>query len=137
MLASASADSSAGRRAAAGHAGGSWISPVLGKIRALAVTGKRRLAALPDVPTLAEQGVPGVEVNSWWGFVGPAGMSKTIVAKLHAEIAQALADPELKKAFAAMNVESTAESPEAFGAYIAQEAARWKETAAKSGLKLE
>lgn len=108
-----------------------------GKIRALGVTGSRRLTALPDVPTLAEQGVPGLDVHFWWGFVGPAGLPKPVVAKLNAEIARALADPDLKATFAKWDIEPTPDTPEAFGAYIAQESARWKAFVAKSNLKLE
>jgi len=105
-----------------------------GKIRALAVTGPKRLPALPDVPTLAEQGVPGVDVHFWWGFVGPAGLPKDIVAKLNAEIGLVLADAELKATFAKWSIEATPGTPEAFGAYIAQESRRWREFIAASGL---
>ena len=108
-----------------------------GKIRALAVTGSKRLTALPDVPTLAEQGVPGLDVHFWWGIVGPAGLSKTVAAKLNAEIARALADPDMKATFAAWDIEPTPSTPEAFGAYIAQESARWKAFVARSNLKFD
>jgi len=108
-----------------------------GKMRALGVTGSKRLQALPEVPTLAEQGVAGVDVHFWWGFVGPAGMPRDVVAKLNGEIARALADPELKATFAKWNIEPSPGTPEAFGAYIAQESKRWRETIAAIGLKLE
>lgn len=108
-----------------------------GKIRALAVTGPRRLAGLPDVPTLAEQGVADVEVNSWWGFVGPAGLPKAVVARLNAEITAVLADPELNTMFARFSIEPHPGTAEAFAAYIAQESARWKQVVLKSGLMLE
>jgi len=108
-----------------------------GKLRALAVTGPKRLAALPDVPTLAEQGIAGVDVSSWWGFVGPAGLPREIVLRLNAAVASALAEPELKAAFARLAIEPSPGTPEAFGAFIAKESARWKETVVKAGLKLE
>ena len=108
-----------------------------GKLRALAVTGARRLPGLPDVPTLAEQGLYDVEVNSWWGFVGPAGLPRAVVARLNAEIAAVLADPELKATLAKWSIEPHPGSAEAFGAYIAQESARWKQAVLKSGLVLE
>ena len=108
-----------------------------GKIRALGVTGEKRLQVLPDVPTFAEQGVAGVDVHFWWGFVGPAGLPKEIVAKLNAEIGRVLADAELKATLAKWNIEATPGTPEAFGAYVAQESKRWREIVAGSGLKFE
>lgn len=107
-----------------------------GKMRALAVTGSRRLAALPGVPTLAEQGLPDLDVHSWWGFVGPAGLPPEIVRRLNAEITGALADPELKATFARLNVDATPGSAEEFGRLIAQEAVRWRQFIATSGLNL-
>jgi tripartite-type tricarboxylate transporter receptor subunit TctC len=108
-----------------------------GKMVALGVTGQKRLQALPEVPTFAEQGVAGIDVHFWWGFVGPAGMPKDIVAKLNAEIARALAEPDLKATLAKWNIEPSPGTPEAFGAYIAQEAKRWREAVASAGLKPE
>jgi tripartite-type tricarboxylate transporter receptor subunit TctC len=108
-----------------------------GKMRALGVTGSKRLPALPEVPTFAEQGVSGVDVHFWWGFVGPAGLPRDIVAKLNAEIGRALADPELKATLAKWNIEPTPGTPEAFGAFIVQESRRWREVVAASGLKFE
>ena len=108
-----------------------------GKLRALAVTGPKRLASLPDVPTLSEAGLPGVDVHFWWGFVGPAGLPKHIVAKLNAEIARALADPDMKATFAKWDIEPTPGTPEAFGAYVSKEAARWREFVANSKLTLD
>jgi tripartite-type tricarboxylate transporter receptor subunit TctC len=108
-----------------------------GKMRALGVTGSKRLPALPEVPTFAEQGVSGVDVHFWWGFVGPAGLPRDIVARLNAEIGRALADPELKATLAKWNIEPTPGTPEAFGAFIVQESRRWREVVAASGLKFE
>ena len=108
-----------------------------GKIRAIGVTGPKRLAALPAVATLAEQGVPGVDVHFWWGFVGPAGLPRDIVAKLNAELTRALDDPQLKGTFAKWNIELSPGTPEAFGAYIAQESKRWREFIASAGLPLQ
>lgn len=104
-----------------------------GKLRALAVTGDRRLPALPDLPTLAEQGVLGIDVNSWWGFVGPAGIPRAVVSKLNTEIARALEDPELRATLAQWSIEPTPGTPDAFGAYIKQEVARWKAVGTKVG----
>ena len=108
-----------------------------GKLRPIAVTGGKRLGVLPEVPTLAEQGVQGVDVHFWWGFVGPAGLPKDIVAKLNAELTRALEDPQLKGTFAKWNIELSPGTPEAFGAYIAQESKRWREFIATAGLPLQ
>jgi tripartite-type tricarboxylate transporter receptor subunit TctC len=105
-----------------------------GKIRAIGVTGGKRLAALPEVATFEEQGVPGIDVHFWWGFVGPAGLPRDVVAKLNAEIGRALADPELRATFAKWNIEPSPGTPEAFGAYVAQESKRWREAVAAVGL---
>jgi tripartite-type tricarboxylate transporter receptor subunit TctC len=82
------------------------------------------------VPTLAEEGIEGVDASSWWGFVGPAGMPRTAIARLNAEIVGVLLEPELKSAFAAMGIEPSPGSPEAFGAFIGQEAMHWRQAAA-------
>jgi tripartite-type tricarboxylate transporter receptor subunit TctC len=108
-----------------------------GKLRALAVTGSRRLARLPDVPTLAELGVPGMEVSSWWGFVAPAGLPPPLVARLNAALRQAMADPELVATMNGWGIELSPGSPEAFGRFIAAENARWRGEVARIGLPLE
>jgi tripartite-type tricarboxylate transporter receptor subunit TctC len=108
-----------------------------GKLRALAVTGPKRLAILPDIPTLAEAGIKDVELNSWWGFVGPAGMPQHLVNTLNAEIRRALAHPEIQSTMAGWGIELTPATPEAFGRYIASENLRWKAQVTKVGLALD
>jgi tripartite-type tricarboxylate transporter receptor subunit TctC len=108
-----------------------------GKIRALAVTGSKRLGALPEVPTLAEQGVPGIDVHFWWGLVGPAGLPKPIVDRLNAEVTRALMDPDLKGTLGKWDIEANPGTPEAFGAFIAQESVRWREFVGKANLNLQ
>ena len=108
-----------------------------GKVRALGVTGDKRLAVLPDVRSFAEQGVKGVDAQFWWGIVVPAGTPRPVVAKLNAEIAQALADPEIKATFEKQNIEPSPGTSEAFGAWIVAERARWAEVVAKAGIKPE
>jgi tripartite-type tricarboxylate transporter receptor subunit TctC len=108
-----------------------------GKLRALAVTGARRLERLPDVPTLAELGVEGVEVNSWWGFVGPAGLPRGMVDTLNAEIRKALGDAELRATLAGWAIEPTPGSPDDFARYIASENRRWRAQVERMGLALE
>jgi tripartite-type tricarboxylate transporter receptor subunit TctC len=108
-----------------------------GKIRALGVTGDKRLAVLPAVPSFAEQGVRGVDAQFWWGIVVPAGTPQPVIARLNAEITRALADPEIKATFENQNIDPSPGTPEAFGAWIAAERARWAEIVAKAGIKLE
>lgn len=108
-----------------------------GRLRALAVTGEHRLATLPDVPTLDEQGIHGLNVHSWWGLVGPAGMSPDLVVHLNTALNAVLADPSMQPLFARMSATLTPGTPQAFGAYIAQEWQRWRGFAASSGLNLD
>ena len=108
-----------------------------GKIRALGVTGDRRLAVLPDVKSFAEQSVKGVDAQFWWGIVVPAGTPQPVIARLNAEITQALADPEIKATFQNQNIEPSPGTSEAFGAWIAAERVRWVEVVAKAGIKLD
>jgi tripartite-type tricarboxylate transporter receptor subunit TctC len=104
---------------------------VSGKLRALAVTGDRRLPTLPNVPTLAEEGIDGVDVSSWWGFVGPAAMPREAITRLNAEINAVVEEPGVKSALASLGIETSAGSPEAFAAFIALEARRWRQIAAR------
>lgn len=106
-----------------------------GVVRALAVTGAKRLAVLPDVPTFEEQGVKGVDVQFMFGIVAPAGTPREVIARLNAVFAEALADPEVRTALARQAVEATPGTPEAFGALLAAESKRWKDIVVKTGFK--
>jgi tripartite-type tricarboxylate transporter receptor subunit TctC len=97
-----------------------------GKLKALAITGDKRALMLPQVPTLAEAGVPGVDVYSWQGVAAPKGLPKDVKAKLHAAITSALHDPELSKRLTDQGFEIVANSPEEFAKFQAQELARWR-----------
>jgi tripartite-type tricarboxylate transporter receptor subunit TctC len=108
-----------------------------GKVRALGVTGDKRLGVLPDVKSFAEQGVKGVDAQFWWGIVVPAGTPAPIVARLNAEIARALADPEIRATFEQQSIEPSPGTSEAFGAWIAAERVRWADVVAKAGIRLE
>jgi tripartite-type tricarboxylate transporter receptor subunit TctC len=104
-----------------------------GKLRPLAVTTPQRSRALPDVPTVAEAGVPGYSATSWFGLLAPAGTPAPAVAKLNASILKALADPEVKKKFAEQGAEPHGEKPEQFAEFIRSETAKWGQTVKKSG----
>jgi len=108
-----------------------------GKLRALAVTTAKRSPALPDVPTIAEAGVPGYEATSWFGLLAPAGTPAPIVAKLNASILKALADPEVKKKLAEQGAEPFGEKPEQFAAFIQAETAKWGKVVKESGASLD
>lgn len=85
-----------------------------GRLRAIAVTGKARVASLPDVPTVSESAVPGFELESWYGLWGPADLPPAIVERLNAEVAKALASPAIRQRFAELSFVPTNASPEAF-----------------------
>ncbi|RZI69685.1 MAG: tripartite tricarboxylate transporter substrate binding protein [Variovorax sp.] len=108
-----------------------------GKLRALAVTTAKRSPALPDVPTIAEAGVPGYEATSWFGLLAPASTPAPIVAKLNASILKALADPEVKKKLAEQGAEPFGEKPEQFAAFIQAETAKWGKVVKESGASLD
>lgn len=99
-----------------------------GQVKALATTGASRSAAAPDVPTLAESGLPGYEASIWFGFLAPKGTPKEIVDKLYAEMKKAVESGALRKKLKAMNDELAlvAKSPDEFAAFIGEETARWR-----------
>jgi len=95
-----------------------------GKLRGLAVTGSRRLASMPNLPTIAESGLPGYEASSWYGVLAPAGTPREIVARLNAELVKALAQPEVRTSLLAEGAEPIGGSPEQFAAHIRSEMER-------------
>jgi len=104
-----------------------------GKLRALAVTTPRRWSELPDVPTVAEAGVPGYEATLWLGLAAPAGTPADIVTRLHAETAKALQDPELQKSFRTAGVNATVMNPQEFGAFMRAEYDKWGKVVRDTG----
>ncbi|MEJ8840712.1 tripartite tricarboxylate transporter substrate binding protein [Ramlibacter sp. AN1133] len=104
-----------------------------GKLRPLAVTTAKRSPELPDVPTIAEAGVPGYEATSWFGMFAPAGTPAPIVAKLNGALVKALADPQVKKKLAEQGAEPYSEKPEQFAEFIRQETAKWSKVVKDSG----
>jgi tripartite-type tricarboxylate transporter receptor subunit TctC len=108
-----------------------------GKLRALAVTGPKRIAALPDVPTVAEAGVPGYEVILWHGLIGPKGMPPAVVAKLNAAVSKALKLKETEEKLQTDGVSPAGGSPEQFGKTIREEIAMWRKVVQDANIKVE
>ena len=104
-----------------------------GKLRPLAVTTAQRSPALPDVPTIAEAGVPGYEATSWFGLLAPAKTPAPVVARLNASILKALADPDVKKKLLEQGAEPAGETPAQFAAFIASETVKWGKIVKQSG----
>jgi len=108
-----------------------------GKIRALAVTTLKRSPLVPDLPTVAETGLKGFEANNWYGVMVPANTSRAIIMRLNKDISTALLTPDIKEVLFKQGLDSAPESPEAFGAYIRSELAKWAKVVKASGLKAE
>jgi len=108
-----------------------------GKLRALAVLAPQRSAALPDVPTAAEAGLPGFDVTTWYGLLAPAGTPRQVIARLNVELVRTMNEPDLKERLAGMAAEPRTSTPEEFAAYIRQEAVRWGDDVRKAGLRAD
>jgi tripartite-type tricarboxylate transporter receptor subunit TctC len=108
-----------------------------GKLRALGVASLKRSAVLPDVPTIAEQGVPGFEAVSWYALMVPAGTPREIVDKLDAETVRLLAKPELKERLAALGMDAGGGKPQELAAAIQRETARWSDVIRKRNIKVD
>lgn len=108
-----------------------------GKLVAYAVTSKKRLPQLPDVPTLAESGLTGYDSTGWFGVVAPAGTPLLAVARVNAAIADALNDPAIRERMRALGVEPEPGSPDAFGAYVRSETVKWAKVIKQGNIKLD
>jgi tripartite-type tricarboxylate transporter receptor subunit TctC len=108
-----------------------------GKLRALAVTSRQRIAAAPDVPTFEEAGVPGYEAVGWFGSVAPAGTPREIIQRLNLETRNALALPDVRERVIAAGTEPATTTPEEFAAYIREETKKWGEVVRAGGIKLQ
>ena len=105
-------------------------------VRALAVTTAQRSKALPNVPTVAESGLPGYDAAVWWGVLGPAGMAPDLVAKIQADLATALRDPVVLTALEKVGATPVGSSPKDFDAYIRAEAAKWEPVLREADVKV-
>ena len=108
-----------------------------GKLKALAVTTAKRSALAPELPTLAETGLPGFDIYTWWGFMAPAGTPKEIVTKWNAEVKRILGTPEMKAFFAQQGAEPAASTPEQFSALIRSEIPKYARIIKASGAKVD
>jgi tripartite-type tricarboxylate transporter receptor subunit TctC len=107
------------------------------KLKALGVGGLKRNAVLPDVPTIAEAGIPGYESSIWWGIHAPAGTPKTIVDRLHKELTVILTSPETQKMFHDQGAEVDYMGPAEFGKFISAETAKWARVVKEGNIKAE
>ena len=108
-----------------------------GKVRAIAVTTAARSQMLPNVPTVAEFGVPGYDTAVWWGILGPAGMAPDLVAKIHADLAAALKDPVTVAALEKLGAAPLGSTPKDFDAYMRAEAAKWGPVLKEANIKVQ
>ncbi|HEV7802188.1 MAG TPA: tripartite tricarboxylate transporter substrate binding protein [Burkholderiales bacterium] len=108
-----------------------------GKLRVIAVTSASRSPLLPDVPTVAETGLPGFDVTSWYGVFGPAALPQDIVGRLNTEIGGMAAAADVKERFARLGAEPASLAPDAFGRYVRAEIVRWSKVVKDSGAGVE
>jgi tripartite-type tricarboxylate transporter receptor subunit TctC len=108
-----------------------------GRLRALAVTSARRTSLAPDLPTIAEAGVPGFEATGWYGLLGPRALPPQITAKLNGELGRILTDREFIERYAVLGIEPLGGTPQQFAAYIRKELAKWGKVVRESGARVE
>lgn len=108
-----------------------------GKLRALGLTTAKRSKSLPNVPTLAEAGLPGYEVSPWFAVFMPAATPKDIVAKVNAALLEAMKDPDVVKRFETIGAEPVGSTPEEMAQHLARESERWTKLIQERGIKLD
>ncbi len=128
----------------AGHAQLYFTSPISaqpftrsGRLRMVAVTGLKRSASMPDIPTVAEAGFPDFDVVSWWGLLTPAAVPREVINRLHAEVTKAIALPDIRAKFAEQGADPLTSTPEQFAAYIQSEIAKWGRLIRELGVRSE
>ena len=108
-----------------------------GRLRALAVTTAKRMTAMPELPTVAEAGVPGFEATTWHGIVMPAGAASSMVQRINADTAKVLQQRDVRERFAALGAEVIGGTPDQFGAYIKKEIPKWTKVVRDSGARAD
>jgi tripartite-type tricarboxylate transporter receptor subunit TctC len=107
------------------------------RLRAIAITTAKRYPGLPDLPTIAESGVPGYEASAWFGVVAPAGTPREVVTRLNTEINRAINLADMKERFAQQGATPAPGTPEDFAAWIRSEIAKWGKVVKASGVRVE
>ena len=120
----------------------SGLPPVMaqvqaGKVRVLAIAGPSRAASLPDVPTVADAGLPGAEVLVWYGLLAPAGTPREVIARLNAEVVKAMARAEIRARFLEAGSDPASSTPEEFSRMIRADLAKWKKVISTANIKVE
>ncbi|HEX2567031.1 MAG TPA: tripartite tricarboxylate transporter substrate binding protein [Burkholderiales bacterium] len=108
-----------------------------GRLKCIATTGSKRSAAVPDIPTVAESGLPGYEAHNWWGMLAPAGTPAPVIGRLHAALNEVLESKETNRRFETEGAEVVRMSPQEFGRFISSELAKWARVAREVGIKAE
>jgi tripartite-type tricarboxylate transporter receptor subunit TctC len=108
-----------------------------GKVKALGVTSPQRAKALPEVPSFAESGLPGFDIQAWYGFLGPAGMPREVVRKIHADCVAIISRSDFQERLARDGIEPVGNTPEAFAAQIKADIERWRPIVKAAGVKPE
>lgn len=108
-----------------------------GKLRVLAVSTAKRSATIPDVPTVAESGLPGFEVVGWLGLTAPAGMDPSLVARLNGELNKAIAHPDVRARFASLGLEPMSSSASEYSAFIQTDIAKWAKVVRDAGVRVD
>jgi tripartite-type tricarboxylate transporter receptor subunit TctC len=108
-----------------------------GKLRALGTTGSRRTPAAPELPTIAEAGVPGYEVSVWYGILAPAGTPPAIVNRLHTEVSRIVQLPDIKERWAVLGAEPVSNAPDQFAAFLKADLGKWAKVVRESGAKID
>ena len=108
-----------------------------GKVRALAVTGEKRAPGMPELPTMAEAGIPGYAATSWNGMLAPAGVPAPVIKRLNDEFNRIITDPDIKKRMLGNGYEPVGGSPEKFGAHIRAEIAKWAPVVKATGVRVD
>jgi tripartite-type tricarboxylate transporter receptor subunit TctC len=108
-----------------------------GRVKALAVTTAKRSMLAPDLPTIAESGLPGFDISTWFGIFVPAGTPRPVVERLHAEFTRALAAPDVREKMLNLGAEPVGSTPDEFAAYVRAEAAKYAKLVKASGAKVD